>query len=69
MNYRNEKQAADRVLLSVSYLKKIRHTGGGPKFIKVGARVIYTDDDLDEWLASQKVSSTSEASLRAQKVA
>ncbi len=44
---------------SPSKLEKLRVTGGGPKYIKIGRRVYYDPDDLDEWLSAQKRLSTS----------
>lgn len=56
--------ASKRTGMSVSTLEKLRVYGGGPRFAKVGARggrVVYRISDLDEWLASRIVSSTSES--------
>lgn len=55
----NVKQAADYTGLSKSSLDKLRIYGGGPVFIKVGARVIYDSADIDSWLASKKIANTS----------
>jgi hypothetical protein len=49
--------------LSPSKLEKLRVTGGGPRYIKIGRRVFYDPDDLDEWLTAQKRLSTSVALL------
>mgnify|MGYP001793361590 CR=1 FL=1 len=47
--------------VSPSYLAKLRLTGKGPKFIRIGRKaVIYDPNDLDEWLDSLKFFSTSE---------
>jgi predicted DNA-binding transcriptional regulator AlpA len=48
---------------SPSKLEKLRVSGGGPKYIKIGRRVYYDPDDLDEWLAAQKRLSTSTAPM------
>jgi excisionase family DNA binding protein len=37
-----------------------RFKGQGPAFHKIGTRVRYTQEDLDEWLATRKRHSTSE---------
>ena len=37
-----------------------RVRGGGPRFIKVGRRVVYRRRDLDEWLAARERASTSD---------
>ena len=49
----NTIEAAKYLGVSVSYLKKLRAAGGGPKFYKVGKRVIYEAGELDRWLAGQ----------------
>jgi len=53
-------EAADYTGLSVAYLNRLRTTGGGAAFIKIGARVIYAPNDLDEWLAKHRRTSTSD---------
>jgi len=62
---KNEKlkttQAAKYCGVSPSYLAKLRLTGKGPKFIRIGRKaVIYDPRDLEEWLESLKFVSTSE---------
>ena len=59
--YYSEKQAA-AVLGDVSFrtLQKWRVTGGGPVFTKIGARVLYAEADLIEFLESRKRKSTSD---------
>ncbi len=53
-------EAARRLGLSCSYLNKLRCVGGGPRYMKVGRRVIYLEDDLNAWLASCRRRSTSD---------
>jgi hypothetical protein len=53
-------QAAIRLCVSTSYLNKLRVVGGGPPFIKIGARVAYDPADLTTWVAQQRRSSTSD---------
>ena len=53
-------QAAAFVGLGVSSLEKLRVTGGGPAFLKIGRRVVYDTVDLEQWLAKHRRSSTSE---------
>lgn len=52
--------AAEYVGSSKSTLEKLRLTGGGPPFIKLGRTVVYDSRDLDEWLAARKRLSTSD---------
>lgn len=46
--------------LAESTLEKLRVSGDGPRYIRVGRVVVYDLDDLDEWLNSHKRNSTSE---------
>lgn len=52
--------ASRRLGLAESTLEKLRVTGGGPVFCKLGRRVVYRLVDLDAWIASRRVGSTSE---------
>lgn len=55
-------EAAAYLALSVSFLNKLRCSGGGPVFRKVGRAVLYHPTDLDVWLASHRRSTTSDIS-------
>jgi predicted DNA-binding transcriptional regulator AlpA len=46
------RQTAARTGLAVATLAKRRVNGGGPPFIKLGARVLYEADDVDAWIAA-----------------
>ena len=54
--------ASEYTTLAVSTLEKLRLSGGGPRFVKLGGRAIAYDlRDLDSWIDSQRrVSCTSE---------
>jgi predicted DNA-binding transcriptional regulator AlpA len=53
--------AAEYVGLSDSTLEKLRLTGDGPKFVRIGVRAVgYRIEDLDDWLAERIQRSTSE---------
>lgn len=54
-------EAAGYVRLGVPTLERLRLTGDGPPFIKAGKSVRYRKADLDAWLESRLVRSTSEA--------
>ncbi len=54
----NVTEAADRLGLSISFLNKVRLTGGGPPFAKIGTRVLYDPADLATWVADRKREST-----------
>ena len=58
------KGAATYVGVSKSLLIKLRSEGGGPHFLKLGARVVYDTSDLDRWLESKKRASTNVPVLR-----
>jgi predicted DNA-binding transcriptional regulator AlpA len=52
--------AASYVKLSAVTMERLRLTGEGPAFCKLGKAVRYRKSDLDAWLASRLVRSTSE---------
>lgn len=52
-------EAAQYLRLSISTLAKMRLTGSGPTYSKLGRRVVYSMNDLDQWVRSHKHSSTS----------
>lgn len=54
-------EAAERVRLSRRTLDRLRVTGDGPKYLRLGCRRIgYREADLINWLASRTYSSTSD---------
>ena len=57
----NAREAALCLGLSVSTLAKLRLTGEGPRYVRLGRRVLYDPADLDAWVASRKRYSTSDA--------
>ncbi len=60
-SYLRTNAAADYVGLAVSTMAKARVEGWGPPYIKTGRIILYDRDDLDNWLASRKRTSTSDA--------
>lgn len=52
--------AAEYCRSGQSTFEKLRLTGGGPVFIKLGRKVVYRRSDLDAWLNSRRRRSTSE---------
>jgi hypothetical protein len=52
--------AADYTGLAESTLEKLRVSGAGPLYIRVGRIVVYDPDDLDAWLGAHKRRSTSD---------
>lgn len=59
----NANQVALRLGLSVSTLAKMRLSGDGPPYAKLGRRVVYRPDDIQAWVASNCFRSTSEYGL------
>jgi predicted DNA-binding transcriptional regulator AlpA len=53
-------EAAEYLGLGKSTLDKLRVTGGGPIFIKIGKRIVYDPADLDSWFDRHRRSSTSQ---------
>lgn len=57
----NVEEAAHYVRLGASTLNRFRTSGGGPRYAKLGGAVRYRKADLDAWLSSRIIASTSEA--------
>ncbi len=55
-----EAEGAMHLRVSRSFLAKKRCTGGGPRFCKIGRRVLYDVADLDAYAEQAKRRSTSE---------
>lgn len=53
-------EAAEYCGSSPSTFEKLRLTGGGPIYSKIGRRVVYRVEDLDAWLAANRRRSTSD---------
>lgn len=56
----NAGQVADRLGLSPSTLAKMRLSGDGPPYAKLGRRVVYRPEDIEAWIAANQFRSTSE---------
>jgi predicted DNA-binding transcriptional regulator AlpA len=56
----NSPKAAEYLGISVSTLSKRRVDGDGPKYRKLGRRVVYDTRDLDDWLDARRRASTSD---------
>jgi predicted DNA-binding transcriptional regulator AlpA len=56
--------AAIFVGLSKSTLAKLRLSGNGPTYCKLGRRVVYRRQDLESWLESRLARNTSDADVR-----
>lgn len=60
MDFLNTHQAADEFGLSKSWLAKLRLSGNGPTYCKVGKRIFYRRDEFQNWIVSHSQKSTSE---------
>ena len=65
MHYLNEemldsKQLAELLNLSEITIARLRLTGRGPRFCKIGRAVRYRRSDVEKWLEQSQRSSTSE---------
>lgn len=54
-----QEQLAERWHLSPRTLEQWRWLGKGPKFLKIGARVLYREEDVTAWEAGQVCQNTS----------
>jgi predicted DNA-binding transcriptional regulator AlpA len=60
----NAAQAAGVLGLAPSTLAKLRLSGDGPVYCKLGRRVVYRRADLEAWLESRVARDTSDAGVR-----
>lgn len=56
----NTQEAAQYVRLGKPTLERFRVKGGGPVYAKLSGAVRYRRTDLDDWVESRLISSTSE---------
>ena len=56
----NQKQTAKLLTLSERTLERLRVTGTGPRFVRAGRSIRYREIDVETWVASRVVGSTSE---------
>ena len=61
--YYTPEEAAEYLRSSPSTLAKLRLYGGGPVFTRIGRVIRYRRSDLDRWMSSNLVRSTSDARL------
>ena len=59
-NYKlSSPETANLLGVSASWLNKSRLAGNGPRFLKLGRRVLYDVADIEDWLSSHKFNNTS----------
>ena len=54
-NYLNEKQVSERLGVSVKLLRKHRWEGKGLPYVKFGARVLYAEPEVVEYLQEHRI--------------
>lgn len=54
-------EAAQYLGISASTMNKLRVYGDGPTFVKLGRTVVYDTSDLNDWLHTNRRTSTSVA--------
>jgi predicted DNA-binding transcriptional regulator AlpA len=54
------KETERKARLTMATLAKLRCTGGGPRFVKLGSRIFYDEADVDVWIQARKRHSTAE---------
>ena len=55
-----QREAARALRLSERTLERLRVAGYGPRFVRAGRLVRYREGDLEAWVASRLVTSTSQ---------
>jgi len=55
-----QRQCAEALALSERILERLRVSGAGPRFLRIRHSVRYRPTDVEQWLASRIVRSTSE---------
>jgi excisionase family DNA binding protein len=59
--YLSPKEAARFLKCSKSFLDKLRCSGGGPSFTRIGRKILYRRfADLEAWMRQRRFASTSE---------
>ena len=60
MQHLDQKHLAERWLISPRTLEQWRWQGRGPRYLKIGGRVVYALDDLQAWADLGAKNSTSD---------
>lgn len=53
-------ETSDYLQVSTKTLERMRTSGSGPKFKKIGRRVVYSTNDIEDWLKIQTFQSTAQ---------
>ena len=57
----SQMETAELCRLSPRTMERLRTSGGGPPYTKLGRRVFYRPEDVEGWITSRVRNSTSEA--------
>ena len=64
MDHKNELlttgETAVLLRLQPQTLRVWRYRGGGPRYLKIGNRVVYSRQDIEAWLSTRRRTSTSD---------
>ena len=64
MTLLTQREVAEALRLSERTIERMRISGTGPKFIRLGHSIRYRQQDLDAHVATRVVGSTSEEAVR-----
>ena len=65
MSFLTQEEAAKVLRLSGRTLERHRWSGTGPRFVKMGRRIFYRPEDIEDYTAERTFSSTAEADAAA----
>ena len=60
LRFYTQSELADALHVSTKTLESMRYKGCGPRYYKLGRKVMYRDEDIEQYLAEHKHGSTSE---------
>ncbi|MDA5192668.1 helix-turn-helix transcriptional regulator [Govanella unica] len=58
--YLTQQEVAEHLRLSGRILERLRLSGAGPAYMKLGRRVLYRQVDIEAWATGRRRTSTSE---------
>jgi len=60
LKYLNQTELAERWKISYRTLERWRWSGGGPRFVKIGHRILYRLEDIEAFEREQRHTSTAD---------
>lgn len=64
MTLMTQREAAALLQLSARTLERLRVSGTGPRYLRLGRTIRYHPTHIEAWIASRTVASTSEATAQ-----